>query len=122
MPDTRKDVLKKQFNDPTSSLTPEEQNALNYHRNNLKSGNFMVQPDGEYTTFYGSIGNVDGRETLIPTYWNGKILPFEEALSMAQKSRIKFPSYKTVDEALKREKFIHSIMENDVAEYRKGKK
>ena len=58
-----------------------------------------------------------GKQMLIPTYWGGAIRSVPDAMRMAIKSGIKFPTYDTPEEALAREKFIHGIMEQDVQKY-----
>ena len=119
MPDTRKQVLQKQFSNPESELTQEEKNALEYHRNNLKSGKYLVQPNGDITTFMGAISNVDGKEMYYPTYWGGKVLEPNEAIDQTFKSGIRFPMYNSVKEAEKRERIIHGIMQSDIDAARK---
>ena len=99
-------------------MTPEELNALQYHRNNLNLGAFLQHPTGEKTTFMGAIVEAPGgKQMLIPTYWGGAIRPVPDAMRMAIKSGIKFPTYDTVEEAEAREKYIHSLMEQDVKKY-----
>ena len=100
------------------TMTPEEQNALQYHRNNLNLGTYLTHPDGEKTTFMGAVVEAPGgKQMLIPTYWGGAVRSVPDAMRMAIKSGVKFPTYDTVDEALAREKYIHNIMEQDVKKY-----
>ena len=100
------------------TMTPEEQNALQYHRNNLNLGTFLQHPDGQKTTFMGAIVEAPGgKQMLIPTYWGGAVRSVPDALRMAIKSGIKFPTYDSVKEAQARENFLHSIMEKDVQAY-----
>lgn len=104
---------------PEDQLSAEELNALKYHRKNLGGGHALNRPGGDLTTFMGAIGDLgDGKQTLIPTYWEGKVLPFPEAAQRAMKSGIAFPSYPDIETALQREKYIHDIMENDVRSHR----
>ncbi len=119
MVDTRKNVLRQQFQDPALSLSPEELNALNYHRNNLAPGKYMPQKNGEITTFYGARMETPEGVMYFPTYWGGKILPPKEAIKKALSSGIKFPIYKNDEEAAKRESVIHDIMSSDVDEFKK---
>ena len=100
------------------TMTPEEQNALQYHRNNLNLGTYLTHPDGEKTTFMGAVVEAPGgKQMLIPTYWGGAVRNVSDAMRMVIKSGVKFPTYDTVDEALAREKYIHNIMEQDVKKY-----
>jgi hypothetical protein len=118
MADTRKDVLEQQFKDPALSLSPEELNALNYHRGNLAPGKYLPQENGGITTFYGARMSVPEGVMYYPTYWEGKILPPQDALEKARGSGIKFPVYKNDKEAAKRESVIHGIMNSDTAAFK----
>lgn len=105
---------------PKVILTPSEQAALDYHRHNLAAGTFQRNADGSLTTFRGAIVGLPQGETLIPTYWYGQERDVPTALRFAIRSGIKFPSYKTAEEAEMRERAIHSIMERDVADFVKS--
>ena len=105
---------------PKVILSPTEQSALDYHRRNLASGTFQRNADGSLTTFKGAIVGLPEGETLIPTYWHGQERDVPSAVRFAMRSGIKFPAYKTAEEAEMRERAIHSIMERDVADYVKS--
>ena len=77
--------------------------------------------DGSITTFKGAVVGLPGGETIIPTYWHGEERDIPTAVRFAIKSGIKFPSYKTPEEALARERAIHSIMESDIQAFQKPK-
>lgn len=106
--------------------TPQEENALNYHRRNLKNKTYLQNPDGSLTTFYGAVMDTDDGAILIPTYWKGRIREPDEAAKLAQQSGINFPRYKDTAQALAAERALHDIMERETDEYManmgKGKK
>lgn len=104
-----------------SKFSPQEQAALNYHRTNLIGNTGLKHPDGSTTTFYGTVVNTDKGSMILPTYWNGAIREVPDAMRFAIKSGIDFPTYKNEKEALAAEQRMHSIMEQDVASYAKGK-
>ena len=83
---------------------------------------YQKNADGSLTTFKGAVVGLPGGETIIPTYWHGEERDIPTAVRMAIKSGIKFPAYKTPDEALARERAIHSIMERDIADFQKKPK
>ncbi len=95
---------------------------LNYHRRNLQTGIYQKNADGSLTTFKGAVVGLPQGETLIPTFWYGEERDIPTAVRFAVRSGIKFPSYKTPDEAVARERAIHSIMERDIADFMKKPK
>ena len=103
-------------------LTPEEQEVLEYHRRNLATGIYKKNADGSITTFKDAIVGLPEGETLIPTFWNGEERDVPTAVRLAIKSGIKFPTYKTAEEAMVREQEIHRLMETDIAEYMRRRK
>ena len=93
---------------------PDEQSVIDYHRQNLLGGTGMKNPDGSITTFYGAIaGDNDTGYTLFPRYWHGQIREVPDAVRFAIRSGIKFPRYKTLQEAEAAEQRLHSIMDSD---------
>ena len=94
---------------------------LDYHRRNLATGMYQKNADGTITTFKGAVVGLPQGETLIPTYWHGQERDIPSSVRLATKSGIKFPSYKTPEEALSREQVIHSMMEDDIKAYQKKK-
>ena len=104
---------------PPLSLTPEEQEVLDYHRRNLATGMYQRNSDGSLTTFKGAVVGLPGGETIIPTYWYGQERDIPTAVRFALRSGIKFPAYKTADEALSRERAIHALMEADIDAFQK---
>jgi len=105
-----------------TQLTPEEQEVLDYHRRNLATGMYQKNADGSLTTFKGAVVGLPQGETLIPTYWYGQERDIPTAVRFATRSGIKFPSYKTPEEALAREQAIHKIMEADIDTFQKSRK
>lgn len=104
-------------------FSPEENNALNYHRANLATNNFQRNEDGSLTTFKGAVVGTDKGHMLLPTYWNGAVREVPDAMRFAIRSGIQFPSYKTVEDALAAEQRLHGVMETDVASHlTKGQK
>jgi hypothetical protein len=104
---------------PNNSFTPEEQSVLQYHRNNIAGKTYMSDPDGNITTFRGAVVGLPQGETIIPTYWHGQVRDVPEAVRFAIQSGIKWPSYKTPEAALAREKALHDVMEADITAMRK---
>jgi hypothetical protein len=98
-------------------FSPEENNALNYHRANLATNNAMRNADGSLTTFKGTIVGTDKGQMLLPTYWHGAVRDVPDAMRFAIRSGIQFPSYKTVEDALAAEQRLHNVMETDVASH-----
>jgi len=103
--------------------TSHEQAVIDYHRAHLNNGTYHVNDDGSLTTFYGAITPLkDGRWALVPTYLGkGKFAPNEEAaLAYANKTGLKYPIYKSEDEAAAAETRLHSIMEKDTEQFTKS--
>ncbi len=104
-------------------LSPEERNAVDYHRRNLASGMMRKNPDGSGTSFLGAVEGLGPNETptYYPTFWNGKALDARQAGQRAEQSGIAFPTYPSYDAALAREQQIHSdIMESDEQRFMNG--
>jgi hypothetical protein len=92
--------------------------VLTHHRNNLFGGRALINPDGSRTTFRGAIVETpDGKQALIPTYWNGAVRNIPDAVRMAIKSGAEFPVYDTVEEAEAAEQRLHGMMEEDMKIY-----
>lgn len=97
-------------------LSPEERSVVNYHRHNLEMGKAQTNEDGSVTTFRGAVEEFpDGTIRLFPTFWDGKVLPLDQAMRRAIRSGIEWPSYPDFDTALAREQAIHEgYMEPDI--------
>jgi hypothetical protein len=74
------------------------------------------------TTFRGAIVGLPEGHVLMPTYWNGAVREVPDAVRLMMKSGIKFPAYKTPEEAEAAEQRLHSIMEQDVMQYQQKRK
>jgi len=107
---------------PAPEMTPEEQEVLDYHRRNLATGMYQKNADGSITTFKGAVFDTPTGATLVPTYWHGQVREPHEGYRMAVKSGIRFPQYKTREEALAREHLIHRLMEQDIQAFQKKAK
>ena len=83
---------------------------------------YQRNADGSITTFKGAVFDTPTGATLVPTYWHGQVREPHEGYRMAVKSGIKFPQYKSREDALARERAIHNIMEQDIAEFMKKNK
>lgn len=97
--------------------TAAEQAVIDYHRRHLQGRTFLRNPDGSLTTFRGAIVGLPEGETLIPTYWHGTVRDVPEAVRFAMKSGLKFPAYKTPQQAEAAERRLHEIMEADTRKY-----
>ena len=103
-------------------LTPEEMNVIQYHRNNLDTGQYATEENGDLTTFRGMTMGDPGDVRILPRYWHGAVLEPKTAYRMAGRSGIKFPSYPDADTALAREQFLHDVMKADTQAYTKTTK
>lgn len=116
MVDTRKKVLEQQFAmREEDTLSPEEKNVLQYHRDRMKDGTAIRNNDGSLTTFMGAISDIDGKPTIHPTFFDGKVISPQEGARRAVASGIKWPQYKSVKQAEFAEEKIHAIMARDAA-------
>jgi hypothetical protein len=95
-------------------LTPQEQFLYQMHLNNLAAGG-VSNPAGGTSTLFVVTFEIGGKTYVIPTVWNGQILPPAQALEMARKTGLeKFPSYKDDQEAGQRYHKMHDFMEQDL--------
>ncbi len=85
----------------------------------IDSGTFGTMKDGKTMTVFSTIVSAkelnDGRETVIPLFWNGKIRSHKEAIDLAIQSNKVWPSATTVDEADFIDKFAHVMMDKSAA-------
>lgn len=96
-------------------LTPQEQNLYAMHLYNLSLGG-VKQPNGATSTLLqAGIQGPDGRQYNIPTVWDAKILPIEDAIKKAREKGLDyFPSYDNPDQAEERYQQMHDYMERDI--------
>lgn len=107
--------------DKRQRMTDGERYYLNLHYNEL-SGGGVENSDGSVSTVRGSVmGGEDGREYLIPTVRDGKILSEEEAWERANEDGLeKYPSYGSVEEALEAEERLKEEINASTKAVRKG--
>ena len=91
---------------------------LKHHYENIATGNAVQNEDGSLSTVKSAIVEIDGKETLIPTVWNGEILESErlnEAINNAINSGIKWPSIDTKNvKAVERLNNLDKILHTDM--------
>jgi len=100
------------------NMTPEERDLYDRHLSNLWGTGGVDNPDGSRSTLFQAGTNVGGREYNIPTVYDGRKLPFDEALARAKQQGIdKFPSYPTVEASEARYDQMHGYMDRDTGQY-----
>ena len=98
------------------NMTPQEQNLYQMHLDNLAKGG--VPNNGGLSTLYQASVEHDGKTYNIPTVWDGKIVPPDQAQQrVAAIGWDKFPSYDSTDQAEKRYDQMHAYMERDTGDY-----
>jgi hypothetical protein len=99
-------------------LNPQEMGLYQRHVANLTGSGGVDHPDGSRSTLYQSSVERDGKTYNIPTVWDGKILPVDDAVKrVAAEGWDKFPSYNSEQEAEQRYQLMHSFMEGDTQRY-----
>jgi len=100
------------------NMTPEERALYDRHLSNLWGTGGVDNPNGSRSTLYQAGVNVGGKEYNIPTVYDGRKLPFDEALARAKQQGIdKFPSYPTVEASEARYNQMHGYMDRDTGQY-----
>lgn len=61
----------------------------------------ILNPNGSYSSERSISIGVEGGFINIPTIWGGKQLSHSEAIERSKKSRIRYPRFKTLNEAVK---------------------
>jgi hypothetical protein len=108
--------------DQKMKLTPQERALYQRHLTNLTGVGGVDNADGSRSTLYQATVDHDGKTYSIPTVWNGKILPVDEAVQRVQaEGWDKFPSYGSPAEAEARYQQLHGFMEADTALLKSGK-
>jgi hypothetical protein len=104
--------------DKELSLTPQERGLYERHLSNLTGPGGVNNPDGSRSTLFQATVEVDGKFYVIPTVWNGSMLPEQDAIRQAgELGWDNFPSYESEDAAEKRYEAMHKFMESDTAQY-----
>ena len=103
-------------------LTPQEQFLYQHHLDNLSGEGKVVQPNGDISTLLQAVvTGPDGRFYNIPTVWEGKALPPNEAAQRAASiGWDKWPSYIAPTLADERYMRMHQYMDHDVGIYRRA--
>ena len=109
-------------------LTPQEQNLVQYHRDNVTFNNVGTGPKGEPVTVYSTGVTMDsgphkGKSVTVPGYIAGKQYEDPDLIRDYWRSDInkgKYPIYDTAEKADKRAKEIHSIMDDEVNDAKKA--
>jgi hypothetical protein len=104
------------------NLTPQEQNLVQYHRDNIRFNNVGKGPEGEPVTVYSTGVTMDsgphkGKSVTVPGYIQGKQYEDPDLIRDYWRSDInkgKYPIYDTPEQADKRAKEIHQIMDDEV--------
>tara|TARA_R110002073_G_scaffold85979_1_gene204361 strand:+ start:72 stop:1091 length:1020 start_codon:yes stop_codon:yes gene_type:complete len=69
-----------------------------HHYENIANGKAVENEDGSLSTVKTLIVEVDGREMLIPTVWDGEIVDTQTAIDNAMASGIEWPSAEPTEE------------------------
>ena len=107
----------------TTSLTPNRSTMsmnpiLKHHYENIATDSAVRNEDGSLSTVKTAIVEIDGKETLIPTVWNGEILEgdrLNEAIDNAVNSGKKWPNIdaenvKAIERLNNLDKLLHQDM------------
>jgi len=105
--------------DIESTLSPQEMEIVNYHRNTIKSGQVGKDEQGRPVTVYSNTiqvpeGQHRGKFVTVPGYFGGKMTDDEHELWQKWGSEInsgKWPLYDNPYHADQRAKHIHGIMD-----------
>ena len=101
------------------SLTPQEMEIVNYHRNSIKTGQVGRDPEGRPVTVYSNTiqipeGPHQGKFVTVPGWFGGKLNTDEQALWRQWGREVnagKWPIYTDPNQADARAKHIHGIMD-----------
>lgn len=104
--------------DKDLKLSPQERNLYEFHLHNLTGTGGVDNPDGSRSSLYQVGVEHNGKQYNIPTVFDGKILPVNEAVDRVKKiGWDKFPSYASPQEAEKRYQAMHAYMDKDTGDY-----
>ena len=100
------------------NFSPQEMALYNRHLDNLYGSGGVTNPDGSRSSLYQITTEIEGKNYVLPTVWDGKILNSDEAIARAKEEGLDmFPSYATEDEAEARYQQMHDFMEKDTQRY-----
>lgn len=104
--------------DAAMKLTPQEKSLYQRHLTNLTGSGGVDNPDGSRSTLFQASIEHDGKTYNIPTVWNGRILPIDQAITHVEKEGWdKFPAYANEQEAEARYQEMHKYMERDTGAF-----
>ena len=84
---------------------------LQHHYENLANGTAVTNEDGSISTVFTVQVDLNGKPTLIPTVWEGRILPEEEAAQRAMESGIQWPTARSHEELRNYDIELHKQMQ-----------
>lgn len=87
-------------------LRPDILRYVQHSQNNLDDGTAVQHPNNSVSTVYGTIVNMDGKETLVPTVWDGEILEGDGLFRRLRQAGGEWPNAENVDAALAMEQAI----------------
>jgi hypothetical protein len=103
-------------------LNPAERALYRRHLTNLHGKGGVDNEDGTRSTLYQTTVQLGNKTYLIPTVWDGKVLPVREAVDrVRQVGWDKFPAYATLAEAEKRYDQLHTYMQLDTKQYEQNR-
>ena len=89
---------------------------LPHHYQNLAQDTAVKNEDGSVSTVYTRQVDINGRPTLIPSVWDGKILDEEQAVERALTSGVQWPTANTHEELRAYDEQLHQNMRPMAAE------
>jgi hypothetical protein len=97
-------------------LTEQERHLYEHHANNLRTGNYVIQPTGQTSTIRQIPVQHNGRWYSVPTIWDGKELKRGDAIrrALSEGSIERWPSAGSEQELQDRYSTLHDMMEADV--------
>lgn len=102
------------FKPVPDGFTPQEQALIQYHRDNLSRGTELKDEQGTTTVLITGMQGPDGREYLVPGFFDGKRQsPAAIAERVGKIGWDRFPSYATLDDAEQATKRLHDLIEED---------
>ncbi|HEX4044007.1 MAG TPA: hypothetical protein VHY10_20090 [Xanthobacteraceae bacterium] len=103
-------------------LTPQETALYDRHLKNLYGAGGVDNADGSRSTLYEITAGFGNKTYVLPTVWDGKILPADQAIERAKADGLdKFPSYATEQEAEARYQQLHGYLEKDTAAFMRAR-
>jgi hypothetical protein len=98
------------------AMTPQERRLYEHHANNLRTGNYVMQPSGMISTVRQIAVQHKGRWYSVPTIWGGREVSRPEAVKRAFDAGRPddWPSAASRQELEQRYDVLHRFMEEDV--------